>query len=129
MNPIGYKKPGSAYSGIEGSLRHRDFAGRVSHKPRSDRYLHHFDGYLRNLYVACSDDVYEGQGTSTWNRTYIQMVGPRKVRIATWVLDFSYDPESWHDWGIMVLRALPAALAMNFVVRTYSLVVYMYLQV
>lgn len=43
-----------------------------------------------------------------------------KVRIATWVIDFAYDPKSWKDWGIMVLRALPAALAMNLVVSCLS---------
>ncbi|KAH7144513.1 hypothetical protein B0J13DRAFT_595923 [Dactylonectria estremocensis] len=82
---------------------------------RSDRYLHHNDGYLRNLHVACTDDIYTGSGNSTWKRTYVRKVTPLKVRLATWVVDFSYDPESWADWSIMILRALPAAFAMTFV--------------
>lgn len=100
-------------------LRHRDVAGRVELKPRSDRYLHHDEGHLRNLYVACTDEIYEGPGTSTWKRTYVRNVAPLKVRLATWVIDFSYEPDSWNDWWIMVLRALPAALAMNFVVSVF----------
>lgn len=65
--------------------------------------------------MAATDAIYDGPGTSTWKRTYVQNVAPRKVRIATWVVDFSYDPESWNDWWIMLLRALPAAFAMTFV--------------
>jgi hypothetical protein len=68
------------------------------------------------MYVACVDDIYEGPGTSTWKRTYVRKVAPLKVRIATWIIDFSYDPQSWEDWGIMVLRTFPAALAMALVV-------------
>ncbi|KAK7431149.1 hypothetical protein QQZ08_002189 [Neonectria magnoliae] len=112
-NPRLYQKPGYKFNDSEREFRHRDFAGRVSLKARSDRYLHHNDGYLRNLYVACTDEIYTGPGTSTWRRTYVRKVAPLKVRIATWVIDFSYDPESWEDWGIMILRAMPAALAMT----------------
>jgi hypothetical protein len=68
------------------------------------------------VYVACVDDIYEGPGTSTWKRTYVRKVAPLKVRIATWIIDFSYDPQSWEDWGIMVLRTFPAAIAMMLVV-------------
>lgn len=99
-------------------MRHRDYAGRVSFKPRSDRYLHHNDGYLRNMYVACVDDIYEGPGTSTWKRTYVRKVAPLKVRIATWIIDFSYDPKSWEDWGIMLLRTFPAAIGMALCVSS-----------
>ncbi|CAG7559606.1 unnamed protein product [Fusarium equiseti] len=112
-NPVLFQKPGYNYTNNEVKIRHRDFAGRVSFKTRSDRYLHPNDGYLRNMYVACVDDIYEGPGTSTWKRTYVRKVAPMKVRIATWIIDFSYDPQSWEDWGIMVLRTLPAALAMT----------------
>ncbi|RSM04825.1 hypothetical protein CDV31_009852 [Fusarium ambrosium] len=114
-NPVLYQKPGYNFTDTETKMRHRDYAGRVSYKARSDRYLHHNDGYLRNMYVAATDDIYEGPGTSTWKRTYVRKVAPMKVRIATWVIDFSYDPQSWEDWGIMVLRALPAAIAMALV--------------
>ncbi|RBR24596.1 uncharacterized protein FIESC28_02529 [Fusarium coffeatum] len=114
-NPVLYQKPGYNFTNNEVKIRHRDYAGRVSFKPRSDRYLHHNDGYLRNMYVACVDDIYEGPGTSTWKRTYVRKVAPMKVRIATWIIDFSYDPQSWGDWGIMVLRTLPAAIAMALV--------------
>ncbi|KAF5022598.1 hypothetical protein F66182_5344 [Fusarium sp. NRRL 66182] len=111
-NPVLFQKPGYNFTNTEVKMRHRDYAGRVSFKTRSDRYLHHNDGYLRNLYVASTDAIYEGPGTSTWKRTYVRKVAPMKVRIATWVIDFSYDPKSWEDWGIMALRAFPAALAM-----------------
>ncbi|KAH7160584.1 hypothetical protein B0J13DRAFT_494260 [Dactylonectria estremocensis] len=111
-NPRLYQKPGYVFNDSGREFRHRDYAGRVSHKTRSDRYLHHNDGYLRNLYVACTDEIYTGAGSSTWRRTYVRKVAPLKVRIATWVIDFSYDPSSWEDWGIMILRAVPASLAM-----------------
>ncbi|CAM1509921.1 Fc.00g002560.m01.CDS01 [Cosmosporella sp. VM-42] len=113
-NPMMYQKPAFVFTDTR-PHRHRDYAGRVALKPNSDRYLHHNDGYLRNLYVACSDEIYEAQGTSTWKRTYVQKVASVKVRLATWVIDFNYDPESHQDWLIMLARALPAALAMNFV--------------
>jgi hypothetical protein len=72
------------------------------------------------MYVAATDEIYEGPGTSTWKRTYVQQVAPWKVRLATWVVDFTYDPNSWEDWWFMVLRALPATLAMNLVVSADS---------
>lgn len=68
------------------------------------------------MYVACTDEIYEAEGSSTWKRTYLRKVAPMKIRIATWVIDFTYDPESWQDWGVMMLRALPAAIAMALVV-------------
>lgn len=96
--------------------RHVDFAGREKKLTYSDRYLHHNDGYLRNLIVACTDELFEAQGNTTWRRTYIRSAAPLKIRIATWVIDFSYDPESWQDWSVQLLRAVPAAFAMAFVV-------------
>jgi len=66
------------------------------------------------LIVQCTDDIFEGPGNSTWQRTYIRNVSPLKSRIATWVLDFGHDPESWADWTFMILRALPASIAMTF---------------
>lgn len=96
--------------------RHRDFAGRVCSKPKSDRYLHHQAGHLRNLIVQCTDDIFSAPGNSTWQRTYIRNVSPLKSRVATWVIDFSYDIDSWQDWGIMVLRSFPSAIAMTFLV-------------
>lgn len=85
-------------------------------RPRSDRYLSHIDGRLRNLIVQCTDDIFEAPGNATWKRTYIRKVSPLKARAATWVIDFSYDPESWNDWWVMVLRAFPAAIAMSLCV-------------
>ena len=107
--------PGYIYNS-ERIYRHRDFAGRVKQGPYEDRYLHHSDGKLRRLIVACTDDIFQAPGTSTWRRTYIRKVSPLRVRLATWVIDFSYDPKSWEDWWAMLLRAFPAALAVQFVV-------------
>ncbi|KAK3360497.1 hypothetical protein B0T25DRAFT_578415 [Lasiosphaeria hispida] len=108
-----FQKPGWIYED-QTPVRHRDFAGRVSFKPNSDRYLHHQEGHLRNLIVQCTDDIFEAPHNATWQRTYIRKVSPLKSRIATWVIDFGYEPESWNDWWIMVLRAFPAAIAMTF---------------
>jgi len=107
-----FRRPGWVYED-QRERRHRDFAGRICHKPPSDRYLHSYDGSLRNLIVQCTDDIFEGPANSTWRRTYIRNVSPFKSRVATWVLDFSYDPESWEDWTIMILRAFPAAIVMT----------------
>ena len=109
------KLPGYRYESTK-VFRHRDFAGRVKEGPMEDRYLHHEDGKLRKLIVACSDELFEGDDNTTWRRTYIRMVSPLRVRIATWVIDFSYDPKSWDDWWIMLLRAFPAAFATSVLV-------------
>lgn len=101
------------------TYRHRDWQSRVTTGPYTDRYIHHYDGRLRKLIVACTDNIFEGPDTSTWRRTYVRKVSPLKVRLATWVIDFTYEPESWGDWGIMLLRAFPAALALQFVVRSH----------
>lgn len=108
-----YQEPNYRYQ--DGTIyRHRDYAGRIKKKTMSDRYLHHWNGYLRKLIVQCTDDMFERTGTTTWRRTYVRKVSPLVVRIATWVIDFSYDPDSWSDWGVQLLRAFPAALAMMF---------------
>ncbi|KAM7216379.1 hypothetical protein V8F06_008199 [Rhypophila decipiens] len=107
-----WQRPGYVYQDVN-NYRHRDSAGRIMVRPRSDRYLHHQDGRLRNLIVQCTDDIFAAPGNATWKRTYIRKVSPWKARAATWVIDFSYDPESWNDWGVMVLRAFPAAIAMS----------------
>ncbi|KAM7183966.1 hypothetical protein V8F20_012405 [Naviculisporaceae sp. PSN 640] len=106
------RKPGWVYRDTN-KYRHRDSAGRVTILPRSDQYLSHIDGRLCYLHVQCTDDIFEAPGNATWSRTYIRKVSPLKARAATWVIDFSYDPESWKDWGVMILRAFPAAIAMT----------------
>ena len=109
------KLPGYQYESTK-VFRHRDFVGRVKEGPMEDRYLHHDDGKLRKLIVACSDELFEGADNTTWRRTYVRMVSPLRVRIATWVIDSSYDPKSWNDWWIMLLRAFPAAFATSLFV-------------
>jgi hypothetical protein len=79
-----------------------------------DRYLHQSDGRLRKLIVATTDDIFKAPGTTTWRRTYIRKTSPLTVRLATWVIDFTYDPKSWEDWWVMLLRTFPAAIAMQF---------------
>jgi len=113
--PHHFKHPGYAYQSLQ-TYRHRDWQGRITNGPYEDRYIHHNDGRLRKLIVASTDSLFEGPGTTTWRRTYVRKVSPLTVRLATWVIDFAYEPESWADWSIMLLRAFPAALAMQFVV-------------
>ncbi|KAK3936410.1 hypothetical protein QBC46DRAFT_419300 [Diplogelasinospora grovesii] len=115
MRPEHYKAPGYRYQS-QLTYRHRDKAGRVRDKlPYEDRYIHHYDGKLRKLIVACTDEIFVNQSTSTWRRTYVRKVSPLTVRLATWVIDFTYDPASWEDWWVMLLRAFPAAMAMQCV--------------
>jgi hypothetical protein len=113
LNPVFYQDPGYEYIDKELRHRHRDAAGREAYRGRSDRYLHVNSAHLRNLYVACTDDIYEAPGTSTWKRTYVQKVASMRIRLATWVLDFNYKPKNWSDWAVSVLRSLPVTLAMS----------------
>jgi hypothetical protein len=110
-----YQKPGWVYDDAN-IYRHRDYADRIVNKSKSDRYLHHRNGKLRNLIVQCTDEIFRGPANTTWQRTYVRNASPLSIRIATWVVDFT-DPESWEDWGSMLLRAFPAAFALLFCVR------------
>jgi hypothetical protein len=114
-----YQAPEYVYDSTQ-NFRHRDFAGRVREGPLFDRYLHHYDGRLRKLIVACTDDIFQAPGTSTWRRTYVRKQAGLKVRIATWVIDYSYDPDSWNDWFIQLLRTFPAAIGMVLCVSLCS---------
>jgi hypothetical protein len=98
------------------SYRHRDSMGRVFTGPIDDRYLSPWDGHLAKLHVQCTDQLYDGPGTTTWRRTYIRKVAPLNVRIATWVIDFSADPKNWKDWGMILLRFIPSSFALTFFV-------------
>ncbi|KAJ6258195.1 hypothetical protein Dda_7114 [Drechslerella dactyloides] len=107
-----YKMPDYVYQSPD-TFRHRDYAGRVFEGPQFDRYLHHNTGKLRKLIVACTDDIYQARGTSTWRRTYVRNQASLKVRIATWVIDYSDNPGSWETWFVQLLKAFPAAFAMT----------------
>ncbi|KAK9784139.1 hypothetical protein SCAR479_00698 [Seiridium cardinale] len=50
---------------------------------------------------AASDEIYEGPGTLKWRRASVRDVSPWNVRIATWVIDFDQDPDSWKAWFCM----------------------------
>lgn len=114
--PKFFQKSKLVYSGAR-SYRHRDYAGRVSELiPAEDCYLHHVDGYLRKLIVQCTDEIFAGEGKSTWHRTYVRKMSPTKVRLATWIMDYNYDPDSWQDYFVLVLRTIPVGVAMLFVV-------------
>ncbi|KAH8887306.1 hypothetical protein GQ53DRAFT_873055 [Thozetella sp. PMI_491] len=116
-NPQHYKLPAYKVASDQ-TYRHCDWAGRVKIGPHEDRYIHPIDGRLRKLIVATTDDIFEAPGTTTWRRTYVRKTSPLAVRLATWVIDFSYDPKSWEDYMVMLLRTFPAALAMQFVFWT-----------
>lgn len=116
-NPQHIRLPAYRYT-TNKIYRHRDFAGREKKGPYEDRYLHEKDGRLRKLIVATTDGIFAAPGTTTWRRTYVRKTSPLTVRVATWVIDFTYDPKSWGDWGVLLLRTFPAALAMQFLVIT-----------
>ncbi|KAF3934406.1 hypothetical protein ABW19_dt0202474 [Dactylella cylindrospora] len=102
--------------------RHRDFAGRITRKKLSDRYLHHHNGELRKLIVACSDAVYSNRraGGATWRRTYVRNQAIYRVRIATWVVDYTRNPGSWSSWFGSQLRLIPACIGMTFCFWSFS---------
>jgi hypothetical protein len=79
-----------------------------------DRYLSPYNGHLAKMHVQATDQLYDGQGTTTWRRTYIRSVAPMSNRIATWPIDFVVDPQSWKDWGIILLKFIPASFALTF---------------
>ncbi|KAH7323492.1 hypothetical protein BKA65DRAFT_567230 [Rhexocercosporidium sp. MPI-PUGE-AT-0058] len=110
-----YQLPAFQY-GSSQSCRHRDSMHRVFTGPLDDRYLSPWDGHLAKLHVQATDELYDAPGTTTWRRTYIRSVAPLNVRIATWVIDFSADPKSWKDWGLILLRFVPASFALTFLV-------------
>ncbi|KAK0712119.1 hypothetical protein B0H67DRAFT_493156, partial [Lasiosphaeris hirsuta] len=72
---------------------HRDHARRETIHALSDRYLHSGDGKLRTLMVACTDDIWEmamaKKNETTWRRTYIRKMAPYRVRLASWVIDYT----------------------------------------
>lgn len=81
--------------------------------PTDDRYLSPFDGHLAKLHVQSTDELYQGQGNTTWRRTYVRSVATWVERLATWPIDFSVDPQSWKDWGMVLLRFIPASLVLS----------------
>jgi hypothetical protein len=113
-----YQLPAYQYDSIQ-SYRHRDSMGRVSNNQMDDRYLSPWDGHLAKLHVQATDALYDAPGTTTWRRTYIRNVAPLNVRIATWVIDFSDDPNSWKDWGWILLRFIPSSFALTFFVSCF----------
>ncbi|KAK6348034.1 hypothetical protein TWF718_005854 [Orbilia javanica] len=96
--------------------RYRDFASRICEKPLNERYLDHDDGSLRKLTVACTDDIYQAPGTSTWRRTYVRNVSELKVRIGTWIIAYNDNPGTWKTYGIQVARAFLASMLMVLLV-------------
>lgn len=113
-----YQPPEFRYDPSQ-SYRHRDSMNRVFNGPMDDRYLSPWDGHLAKLHVQATDELYNAMGTTTWRRTYIRNVAPMNVRIATWVIDFSTDPQSWRDWWLMLLRFIPSSLALTFLVSWF----------
>jgi hypothetical protein len=121
--PHHYQRPGYQYTAAGPAKttgrqlhRHRDAADRIKVRPAGDRYLHPNTGYLKRLIVMATDELIEGPRTTTWCRTYIRKVAPLKVRVASWVVDYGEDPDSWEDWFVMLLRALPAAFVTSLCV-------------
>jgi hypothetical protein len=98
---------------------HRDYDRRESSHRMTDRYLHHHDGKLRTLIIACSDDVWDTsvsrRSGATWRRTYVRKMAPYKVRIASWVIDYSKS-RSCGWYCVELLKSIPAMGAMMTVV-------------
>ena len=122
--------PGLSTTSGKAVLRHCDYVRReVIYDPNNskrwmralrDRYLHHDDGSLRSLIVACSDDVWNAALSrhtgATWRRTYARPQAALRVRIAAWVIDYS--PKRSCGWYAVELLKTPVAMAgMIFVVR------------
>jgi hypothetical protein len=110
-----YQQPAFQYDSNQ-NYRHRDGMDRVCVFQMDDRYLSPYNGHLAKLHVQATDQLYDDQGTTTWRRTYIRSVAPLSNRIATWPIDFAVDPQSWKDWGIILLKFIPASFALTFCV-------------
>lgn len=111
-----YQQPALEYNDQQRRHRHRDGKDRVSEFTMDDRYLSPSDGHLAKLHAQATDYIYEQGGTVTWRRTYIRSVAPWGHRVATWPIDSEIDPQSWKDWSIIILKFIPASLALTFVV-------------
>jgi len=116
--PSLYKKPSFRYD-TPNKYRHRDAKDRVEVQAMDDRYLSPYNGHLAKLHVQATDHLYESGATTTWRRTYIRNVAPLNRRIATWVIDFSIDPQSWKDWGWILLKFIPSSCALTFLVSKF----------
>jgi hypothetical protein len=83
----------SAETGTSTIYFHRDHARRETTHPLTDRYLHSGDGKLRTLMVACTDDIWKAamakKNQTTWRRTYVRKMAPYRVRLASWVIDYT----------------------------------------
>jgi len=99
---------------------HRDFAGRETAHPLTDRYLHHADGKLRTLMVACSDDIWqmamEKRNETTWRRTYIRKMASYRTRMASWIVDYTKE-RNCGTYSVELLQSLLFATAMMLLVR------------
>jgi len=105
--------------GANANFRHRDCDRRETMHRLTDRYIHHHEGKLRTLMVACSDDVWAAamskRSGSTWRRTYVRKMAPFRVRIVSWVVDFSKS-RSCGWYCVELLKSIPATIVMTALV-------------
>ncbi|KAK0631362.1 hypothetical protein B0T14DRAFT_409783, partial [Immersiella caudata] len=122
--PHHYLKPRWEYvpastSGTETVYYHRDHARRETIYPLTDRYLHGSDGKLRTLMVACTDDIWQAamakKNETTWRRTYVRKVAPYRVRLASWVIDYSQGNRNCGSYSTELLQSLCFMMVMMLV--------------
>lgn len=98
--------------------RHRDGMTRNYKGELEDLYVHPISGKLRKLVVQATDDVYDLPANATWRRTFVRNVGPWYLRVAGWPMDhWEHKPE---NTGMVVLKWIPTALALMFLVSSIS---------
>jgi hypothetical protein len=123
--PHHYMKPRWEYvpastSGVETVYYHRDHARRETIHPLTDRYLHSSDGKLLTLMVACTDDVWQAamakKNETTWRRTYVRKMAPYRVRLASWVIDYTQGKRNCGTYSVELLQSLCFMTVMMLVV-------------
>lgn len=64
--------------------RHRDAAGRVYQGVDEERFILTQDVHLARMLVQAADDIYKGDSSATWRRTFIRNKAPLMIRLANW---------------------------------------------
>jgi len=95
----------------------------VYHGAAEDRCLSTEDAKLIRLVVQATDEIYNGDENSTWQRTYMRDVSPLILRVANWPmsgLDSQPDGTRALAWAFLAMKWLPACITVFPMVRSHA---------
>lgn len=117
-----YQKAGYEYHDPE-RHHHRDSMSQVYRGAAEDRCLSPEDAKLIRLVVQATDDIYNADENSTWQRTYMRDVSPLILRVANWPmsgLDSQPDSTRVLAWAFLAMKWLPACIMVFPMVRSHA---------